>query len=317
MVSQTGARGVLPLRPLTVGELLDAAVTLLRVRWRLLVGWGIAVAALEQAVLFPLRRLADVDASYYPPADRWELWKLLVIVGFATEAAIIAGLGFPAARVAPRALLGSAAPPPEPPVRPAAAIAPIVAAVGVVCGLAVAPLLFWDAPDLVGIFLLVLFVVMPIWVLVYGSVGLAVPAVVIDRLDPVRAVGRSVVLAHRGFLRTVRVRALAYLGWFALRLAWGLGMLVLISLVYTSPSTTVDNILMAAVYLAVNALAYPMLACLDAVLHLEARMRTEGVDIALRRALDRGRDPTPRCCGRPPWGRCADAGLARVRRGTG
>jgi hypothetical protein len=54
----------------------------------------------------------------------------------------------------------------------------------------------------------------------------------------------------------------------------------------------VDNLLMAAVFFIVNALAYPMLACLDPVLHLEARMRTEGVDIALRRALDQGIDPT-------------------------
>ena len=38
----------------------------------------------------------------------------------------------------------------------------------------------------------------PIWIWVYGSLGLAVPAVVIDRADPVRAVGRSIVLAHRG-----------------------------------------------------------------------------------------------------------------------
>jgi hypothetical protein len=292
-VSQTGARGVLPLRPLTVGELLDGAVTLLRVRWRLLVGCGLAAAAIEQAVLFPLRRLADVDAYYYPPDDRWDSWTLLVIVGFATEAAIIAGLGFPAARAAPRALLGSAAPAPEPPARPALAVAPVAAVAGVLCGLAAAPLLFWQPPDLVGLFLLALFVAMPIWIWAYGSLGLAVPAAVIDRLDPVRAVGRSVVLAHRGFLRTLRVRGLGYLGWFIVRWAWGWGMLVLISAVYTSPSPTVDNVLMAAVYVAVNALAYPVLACLDTLLHLEARMRTEGVDIALRRALDRGLDPAP------------------------
>lgn len=292
-MSQTGTRGVLPLRPLTVGELLDAAVALLRVRWRLLVGCGVAAAAVEQAVLFPLRRLADVDASYYPPDDRWENWTLLVVVGFATEAAIIAGLGFPAGRLAPRALLGSAAPASEPAVRPVSAVVPVAAAAGVLVGLAVAPLLWWQPPDLVSLVGLAVFVAFPIWVWVYGSVGLAVPAVVIDRLDPVRAAGRSIVLAHRGALRTVRVRVLAYLAWFLLRLAWGLGALTLISLVYTSPGPTGDNVLMAAVYLAANALGYPALACLDAVLHLEARMRTEGVDIALRRALDRGRDPAP------------------------
>jgi hypothetical protein len=43
-----------------------------------------------------------------------------------------------------------------------------------------------------------------------------------------------------------------------------------------------------AVWALVNAVAYPALACLDAVLHLENRMRVEGLDIALSRALRLG-----------------------------
>src|SRR5690606_23262700 len=54
-VSATTQPGVLPLRPLTVGELLDAAVSLLRARGPLLIGLGVAAAALEQLVLFPYR----------------------------------------------------------------------------------------------------------------------------------------------------------------------------------------------------------------------------------------------------------------------
>ena len=42
------------------------------------------------------------------------------------------------------------------------------------------------------------------------------------------------------------------------------------------------------IWLVVNALAYPVLGCLDVVNHLETRMRTEGLDIALRRSLRRG-----------------------------
>jgi hypothetical protein len=102
-----------------------------------------------------------------------------------------------------------------------------------------------------------------------------------------------VVLSSRGLLRAARVRLLAYLGWFAVRLAWGIGVLSLVGLFYVPPDTTLDAVLMAFVYLVVNAFAYPVLACLDAVLHLEARMRTEGLDIALRQALHRGVDPTP------------------------
>jgi hypothetical protein len=291
-VTHTSQPGVLPLRPLTVGELLDSAVALLRTRGVLLVGLGMVVAAIEQAVLFPLRRLADVDINYWPADDRWPAWTLLIVVGFATEAAIIAGLGGLAAAAAPRALLGRAAPRPEPPARPVLATAVVALAVGLACGLVVASTYGWPST-----FFLLSVVTILLWGWVYGSLGLAVPAVVVDRRGPLAALGRSVVLSSRGFLRTVRVRLLAYLGWFVIRLAWGNGVLSLIELFYTPPSNTVDNVLMAAVFLVVNALAYPMLACLDAMLHLEARMRTEGLDIALRQSLHRGVDPTPALVG--------------------
>lgn len=292
--SQPGQPGVLPLRPLTVGELLDAAVALLRTRAPLLVGLGAVVAGLEQAVLFPLRRLADVDVWYWPADDRWPAWTLLVLVGFATEAAIIAGLVAPAAAAAPAALLGPAAPPPEPGRgRIAVATATVALVAGGWCGLAVATTYGWPAT-----FFLLTLVTLGLWAVGYGMLGLAVPAVVIERLGPAAALRRSLVLSARGGLRTARVRVLAYLGWFVIRLAWGLGVLSLVGLLYRSPSTTTDNLLMALAYLLVNALAYPMLACLDTVLQLEARMRTEGLDIALRRSLHRGVDPTPALVGR-------------------
>lgn len=286
--------GVLPLRPLTVGELLDAAVTLLRTRGPLLVGLGVAAAALEQALLFPLRRLANVDIYNLPVGeDRWPAWALLVVVGFATEAAIIAALAAPAARAAPRAVLGRVAPRPEPVARPLLATALVVPVVAVACGLVIATSFLWPVT-----YFLLAFVTVPLWIWVYGSLGLAVPAVVIDRRGPFAAIGRSIALSSRGFLRTMRVRVLAYLSWFLIRLAWGYGVIALVELVYTPPSNAGDNLVMAGIYLAVNAIAYPTLACLDAVLLLEARMRTEGLDIALRRSLHRGTDPAPALLGR-------------------
>lgn len=289
-MSATTQPGVLPLRPLTVGELLDAAVSLLRARGSLLIGLGVAAAAMEQLVLFPYRRLADVNSFYYPADDRWAEWALLIVIGFATEAAIIAALGWPASAVAPRALLGRAAPRPEPPGRPAAVTAALAVVAAVACGGAVATALLWPTNVLL---LLLLPVTVALWLPAYALLGLAVPAAVAERKGPVRALARSLALSSRWFLRGAWVRVLAYLSWLLVRIAWGLGMLQLISLFYAAPDTTMDNILMAGVYLVVNAFMYPVLACLDAVSYLEVRMRTEGLDIALRRHLARGDDPTP------------------------
>ena len=58
--------GALPLRPLTTGEMLDAAVVLLRNRAGRLLGLGFALALAEQVILFPLRRLADLDDRFLP-----------------------------------------------------------------------------------------------------------------------------------------------------------------------------------------------------------------------------------------------------------
>lgn len=291
-MSQTSEPGMLPLRPLTVGELLDASVALLRTRGLLLVGLGVAAAAAEQAVLFPLRRFADVDITNFPVGERWPAWTLLIVVGFALEATIIAVLGFPAAAAAPKAMLGRAAPRPEPRPRPIFATAVVALLAGAGCGLIALTAYAWPYT----LFLLA-FVTLGVWIWWYGSIGLAVPAVVIDRRGPFSAIGRSMALSSRGLLRTLRVRVLAYLSWFLIRLAWGYGVLVLIEQFYTPPSNTGDNLMMAPIYLVVNAFAYPMLACLDVVLHLEARMRTEGLDIALRRSLRRGTDPTPALVG--------------------
>jgi hypothetical protein len=265
-VRDSSQPAALPLRPMTTGELLDAAVALLRLRpLRLLVA-GLAVALAEQAVLFPLRRAADVDIGYLPADDRLGQFAVLLVAGAATEACCIALLGGLACVAAPAALLGPAAPA-NVRGRPVA-VTVLAVVVGVLCGLASATLVAWP--------------------FVYGLLGLVVPAAVIDGLGPGRALLRSLRLASRTALRVVWIRLLGYYAWFVIRLALGFGGLAVIGIFVNSPSTTVDNVLTGAAWLAVNALAYPMLACLDACLHLEARMRTEGLDIALRRALSRG-----------------------------
>ena len=284
------SESTLPLRPLTSGELMDAAVLLLRSRgWRL-IALGTAAALAEQLVLFPLRRAADVDNNYLPGDGLWPAFWLMVAVGFGTEAFLIALLGRPAAAAAPRALVGAAAPRGLGRGRGAAVVAAAlpVTLIGTGCWLLAAATARAEASEFRGLTLLALLAVMPLWAIGYGLLGLTTPAVVIDRLGPGRAVLRSLRLSTRGGLRVMWLRLLGYLAWFFIRLALGFAVVALIELVRVAPSTTWDEVFMAVAWLTVNAVAYPVLGCLDVALHVDMRMRTEGLDISLRRAVRRG-----------------------------
>lgn len=257
--------GALPLRPLTTGELLDAATAVLRTRAPLLIGVGFLLALLEQAMLFPLRQLADVVNAIFPNESHWGWYWLLFLVGFATEALCIAVLGGLSSAAAPKAMLGAAAP--ARPVR-AGSGGVVAVVVAVICGLAAGVIVAWP--------------------FAYMLLGLAMPAVVIDRLGPGRALLRSLRLASRSGMRAGWIRLLGYTAWLLIRLATGLGGWFALRLFIDTGAAWRDHLVTGLAWLTVNSIAYPVLACLDTVLHVETRMRTEGLDITLRRALRRG-----------------------------
>ena len=266
---------LLPLRPLTVGELLDAAVSLLRAHGRVLLPVAAILAAVEQVLLFPLREVAGAQPPAYlpdvPELGHLEVFWVLLAVGAATEVTIIALLGGLTARAAGADLMGQRTSARQL-LRPRGGHFGAVAVVAVVAGAT----------------MFVAAIAGPAWFLVYGLLGLAVPAVVLDRLGPGRALWRSATLSCRAGLRAAGIRILGYVAWLAIRVALGLGAygaldaLSLGSAEWTAPTS-------ALAWLLVNTVAYPTLACLDAVLHLETRMRTEGLDILLSRAGRRGR----------------------------
>jgi hypothetical protein len=100
-----------------------------------------------------------------------------------------------------------------------------------------------------------------------------------------------VVLSCRGGMRAAGVRTTGYLAWWAVRLGLGIGTLAVLNLAVTGIGEGTRWLVAGIAWAVVNAVAYPALACLDAVLHLETRMRTEGLDIALSRAYATGRAP--------------------------
>ncbi|WP_067497562.1 hypothetical protein [Actinoplanes sp. TFC3] len=261
----------LPLRPMTLGELLDAAMTLLRARaLPLLVTAGV-LAGLEQLVLLPFRELAFATAPFYGPArGSFGAWWTLIAVGFATEAFIICVLGSLAAAAAGPALVGRTVSNRQlwSRMRPLVTFASATG-FGVICGVAA-------FGGFVG------------WVFVYGLFGLVSGVVVIDRAGG-GAFLRSARLASRGGLRGVWIRFAAYLSWFAVRVVLGAGWVQILD-AFSDGRPGSSAVLTPIAFGLANTVAYAALASVDAVLTLEIRIRTEGLDIAISRARSRGED---------------------------
>lgn len=264
------AQSWLPLRPMTFGEVLDTAIALLRRRALVLLGAAAVLAAGEQVLLAPLRAAIGVTAPYFWAAGDLTRWWLLAALGFGLEATIITLLGgLAAAALLPeltgrplrRGQLWRAA-------RPVATAATAIINGGL-CGAAAAACF------------------VP-WIFVYGLTGPAAPALVIDRAgNPVRAIGRGLRLASGHGMRGGWIRVTAYLIWFAVRLAFGSGWIaILTSLTGDSPQSWYWVVPIA--WGLADMLAYATLACVDAVLLVETRVRFEGLDLALGRA--RGED---------------------------
>lgn len=286
----------LPLRPMTSAEVLDAAIGVMRRRpWRLL-GLALALAVAEQATLYPVRLVAlSPKRGYFPPSAYWHafnahlasLWELLAI-GAGTEAAVIALLGGVAGRSAVSVLLAGLPDVERDDVLPRVRYLQLVLVAAIVGVGATVTFFLGGAP----------------WAFWFMFTGLAAPALIIDggaaRMRPgvaprgapphaapigaFRAVGRAMLIVGRASLRPGGLRLLGYLMWFVLRMIVGvLGVIALTSLFgLSSPVWTA--VVGYLIWAAINAVAYASMASLDATAHLEARMRLEGLDIALGRA---------------------------------
>jgi hypothetical protein len=263
---------VIPMRPLTFGELLDAAVSLLRAQAPLLLGAALVLAICEQALLFPLREWADMPLPYFGPhgsklRDSW----VAFCIGMASESVIIALLGGLAGAAAGPGLLGR-------PARRRDLLRQTLRRI--------LPLLVVAAVTAALVFVTSLIVMLP-FPLVFGLLGLATPALVVDRIGPFRAIGRSFKLAGRG-LRGVAIRVGGYVSWALIRIALGLGGSALLE-IWLDDRSTAYTVAMIAIWALIDAVAYATLSCIDAVLYLEVRMRVEGLDVAIGRLRRLGR----------------------------
>jgi hypothetical protein len=264
----------LPLRPMTLGELLDAAMVLLRARAVPLLAGAAVLAAAEQVLLAPLRSAQHLSPPFYGPAEgHVGGWWTLSALGFGLEGFIVTLLAALAGAAVGPALLAQ-------PVRDRALwrrARPLGAATTavLVCGLSGAAAFAGFLP----------------WLAVWGLFGLSGPALSVDRSgNPFSAMGRSARLAVRAGLRGARILLAGYLTWFAIRFALGAGWTAVATRVFDSQPQWQSWLVPIAWGLA-NTVAYAALACVAAVLLVETRMRTEGLDIAIGLARGRGVDP--------------------------
>jgi hypothetical protein len=255
----------LPLRPMTLGELLDAAMALLRRRARVLLTCAAVLSVAEQLLLGPMRAAGAMTPPYYGPAEnRLDDWWGVTTLGFGTEAAIVTLLGAIAGAAAGPALLGR----PHVPRR----TRPLVSA-GTAFGFG----------SMAGFSAFLGFIP---WFFVYGLFALAGPVLTIDRIrDPFSALGRSAVLAARDRMRGFRVLLAAWLTWFAIRVALGAGWTEVASAIFGGQWGR-QPWLGPIAWILADTVAYAALACIAAVLVLDIRMRTEGLAIAIRRSPD-------------------------------
>ena len=270
----------LPVRPLTAGEILDAAVAVLRRNpWRLL-GYALLLSAVEQVALYLFTHGQLRDPHAYLTFDPYNLTFHLaagtllrtISFGMGTEAVALVLLGAAAAPTAHAMVLRGAGLPAPAPARgrfgATLVLALIVGAGAAATAWLVVPWVFW-----------------------FMLTCLAAPALILDRggrLGPLRALGRSVRLVSWANLRPGGLRLLGYLPWLALRLLIGFTATGTVTTLTGTLSPLGTAVLAGAVWALINAVAYAAIACVDTVNYFETRMRLEGLDIVLSRAAARG-----------------------------
>lgn len=253
-----------PLRPLTVGEILDAAAEVTRAAATAVLPVAAVLAAAEQVLMVGLRT-EFFGGSVFPGVRDLigQAW-LAVAIGFGTEALIIALLGLIAGRAAAAGVVGGLLRPRD-----------LLSGRNLPGGIALA----------LGCGLIVFAVsLLPLgWLVAYPLTGMATVALVIDGTGAARSWTRGIALSTRSGMRGAAIRLLGYLSWLMARLAFGLGSVAGLQGLGIVPSGPVNPWISAAFLFVINTVAYASLAGLDAVLLIETRIRTEGLDIALTR----------------------------------
>ncbi|MBZ3908714.1 glycerophosphoryl diester phosphodiesterase membrane domain-containing protein [Streptomyces griseiscabiei] len=309
--------GVIPLRPLGIGEILDGAVSTMRTHWRTVLGISLAVAVVTQIAVILLQGLvlndtASADALSDPTATPGELGRALGDTLLSTSVVmVISLLGTIIATallttVTSRAVLGKSVTTAEAwrDARPQLfrlggltvlllVIAALVMAVGVTPGILLASAGSTEAGVLLALFGGLGAFVLTVWLMIRFS--LASPALMLEKQGVRKSLGRSVKLVRGSWWRVLGIQLLAAI------IAYVVASIVVIPFTFAGAALDGDGIsglittggaALGWTYLVISGvgavigstLTFPISAGVTVLLYIDQRIRREALDLELGRA---------------------------------
>ncbi|MFD9128910.1 hypothetical protein [Kitasatospora sp. NPDC059571] len=292
--------GIIPLRPLGVGEVLDGAVTTVRKHWRTALGLSFTLAAVEQLV----QALADWWA-YQSPGRSSDVLSLavgmplnlllgVVAVGMLTMVVSKAVLGHPtdlrdawtAARPRLLALTG------------VTLLSGLIVAAPLIPGIVLVVLGLVGVTDhaLLGLGLLLGLAGSPFALWLGVRLSLAAPALVLERQGVIASLRRSTRLVRNAWWRLFGIKLLTQL---LITLASGMiaAPFVMIALAVAGPTDAgpadpfaaaalppLGLLIVAIAGTLVATFTIPLAATVNVLLYIDQRIRREALDIELARA---------------------------------
>ncbi|MFJ6622112.1 hypothetical protein ACIQOW_31595 [Kitasatospora sp. NPDC091335] len=292
--------GVIPLRPLTVGELLDGAVTTVRRHWRTVLAFSLGLAVVSQAGTVLVNLLVKGRTGAATPTLRMlaGLPLDLLLTVFATALLTI---------VVSRAVLG----------RPVTAgeawrdarprllqllgltVFTLLLGPGVIL-LGLLPLIGYsaagaDSDAIAGLLTLVALLTAPVAIWLWVRFSLAAPALMLEKQGVLTALSRSRRLVRGAWWRVLGITVLAQILAFItamivivpfqfLGLALGFESLDGQGLPTTADQGTAMVILLAVAGIIAGTFTTPFIATVGVLVYIDQRIRREALDIELARA---------------------------------
>ncbi|MEV6475571.1 hypothetical protein [Streptomyces sp. NPDC051657] len=305
--------GVIPLRPLSLGEILDGSVSALRAHWRTALGFSLAVSVVTQtAVILMQRYLLPEPTSVDPNATGTEALRqatdsarsTLISLAPASLVTMIATL-FTASIITvviSRSVLGRPTTLSDtwaesrPRVLPLLGLTLLVALImAAIMTVGVGPglLLGSEAGAALAFLGFAAACVVMLWLNV--SFALAAPALMLERQSIVAALRRSAKLVRGAWWRTFGILALTWLLTFLLTFLVSIpfGVIAVIAdgtdvsefFSGTAPSFGWPFLIVTGIgEVIVSTLIYPFVAGVMALLYVDQRIRREALDLDLARA---------------------------------